>query len=55
MKISGIIRPYDITPDNSINSSQIANLKILYNKAGEEMESIQKPWGSKILESISPF
>ena len=27
--VTGVIRPYDITSDNSINSSQIANLKLL--------------------------
>ena len=53
--ISGIIRPYDISPENTVYSYQLANLKILYNKEGDEAEALEKPWGSKILESISPF
>lgn len=53
--ITGIIRPYDISPTNTVLSSQIANLKILYKKDGEESESLNKPWGSKLLESIWPF
>jgi flagellar L-ring protein precursor FlgH len=53
--ISGIIRPYDISPTNTVISSQIANLKVLYKKDGDDSQSLEKPWGSKILESIWPF
>ncbi len=53
--ISGVIRPYDITSDNSINSSQIANLKILYVKDGEEQDVLHVPWGTKILKALWPF
>jgi len=53
--ISGIIRPYDISPTNTVLSSQVANLKVLYKKEGDDSDSLQKPWGSKILESIWPF
>jgi flagellar L-ring protein precursor FlgH len=53
--ISGVIRPYDITPENTIYSHQLANLKIKYIKDGEEVDSLHKSWGSKILEYIWPF
>lgn len=53
--ISGVIRPYDITSDNSVSSSQIANLKIKYMKDGEEQSALHEPWGSKILKSLWPF
>jgi flagellar L-ring protein precursor FlgH len=55
IKISGVIRPYDITPDNTIKSSQMANLKVLYDKKGSEVDATQKPWGSELLEKISPY
>ena len=55
IKISGVIRPYDISPDNTVYSYQLANLKILYEKDGEEMDALSKPWGSQILETIWPF
>jgi flagellar L-ring protein precursor FlgH len=55
IKISGVIRPYDISPENTITSSQIANLKIFYEKDGEEMDSMSKSWGTKLIESIWPF
>jgi flagellar L-ring protein precursor FlgH len=53
--ISGIIRPYDISPDNTVLSSQIANLKILYFKDGEEVDALSKSWGTKLIEFIWPF
>ena len=53
--ISGVIRPYDITSDNSINSSQIANLKLLYDKEGVEADALETPWGLKLIRKIWPF
>lgn len=53
--ITGVIRPYDITSDNSINSSQIANLKLLYDKEGTESDILETPWGTKLLRAIWPF
>jgi len=53
--ITGVIRPYDISSDNSISSSQIANLKLLYKKDGVEADILQVPWGTKIIRAIWPF
>jgi len=53
--ISGIIRPYDISPENTVYSHQLANLKIKYKKDGEENEVNHKNWGTKIIETIWPF
>lgn len=53
--LTGIIRPYDISAENSISSNQIANLKILYNKDGEEADALNTPWGTKLLRKIWPF
>lgn len=55
ISISGIIRPYDISPENTVVSSQIANLKILYDKKGDDSDSLEKRWGTKFLETIWPF
>ena len=53
--ISGTIRPYDISPENTVYSYQLANLKILFDKSGDESDALEKPWGSEMIESISPF
>lgn len=55
IKVSGVIRPYDITPENTVESSQLANLKILYLKDGEDSEALKKGWGTRLIEAISPF
>lgn len=55
LTLTGVIRPYDITADNSIPSSQIANLKILYSKDGEEQNVMHVPWGLKIIQKFWPF
>jgi flagellar L-ring protein FlgH len=53
--VSGVIRPYDITSDNSINSAQVADLKLLYDKDGTESEILDTPWGLKLIRKIWPF
>ena len=53
--ISGIIRPYDIDPSNTIYSNQLANLKISYEKNGESQNALKKGWGTQLLENIWPF
>ncbi|MDD2895658.1 MAG: flagellar basal body L-ring protein FlgH [Aliarcobacter sp.] len=53
--VSGVIRPYDITSDNSINSSQIADLKLLYSKDGVESDILDTPWGLRFVRAIWPF
>jgi flagellar L-ring protein precursor FlgH len=55
MAISGMIRPYDITPENTIYSHQLANLKIKYSKAGDENDANHKSWGTRFFETIWPF
>jgi len=55
LMLTGVIRPYDITSDNAISSSQIANLKIMYRKDGEEQDVLHVPWGLSIIQKFWPF
>ncbi len=55
VQISGVIRPYDISQANQIDSKYIADAKILYKTQGEIERSTKKPWGSKLIKSIWPF
>lgn len=55
IQLSGVIRPYDIGQDNTIDSRYIADAKILYKTEGEVDRSTRKPWGSKFIEAIWPF
>ncbi len=55
VRITGVIRPYDIAQDNTIDSKYISDAKILYETEGDIRESTRKPWGSRMVESIWPF
>lgn len=55
IQISGVIRPYDISQSNQIDSKYIADAKIMYKTQGEINRSTEKPWGSKLMKSIWPF
>lgn len=55
IQISGVIRPYDIEQDNTIDSRYIADAKILYKTEGDVASSTKKPWGTRFFETIWPF
>ena len=55
IQLSGVIRPYDIGQDNTIDSRYIADDKILYKTEGDVARSTKKPWGVSILEAIWPY
>ncbi len=55
IRISGVIRPYDIDQTNTIDSKYIADAKISYVTQGEIDQNMKKPWGSRFIDSIWPF
>lgn len=55
IQLSGVIRPYDIGQDNTIDSRYIADAKILYKTEGDVATSTKKPWGTRFFEAIWPF
>jgi flagellar L-ring protein FlgH len=55
MTLTGIIRPRDISADNVIRSTYIADARIAYSGKGV-LDERQKPgWLSRILDAIWPF
>lgn len=55
IRISGVIRPYDIDRLNIINSKYIADAKIHYETEGDIKESTRQPWGTRLVNSVWPF
>ncbi len=55
IQLSGVIRPYDIGQDNTIDSRYIADARILYKTEGDVARSTKKPGGGSIFEAIWPY
>ena len=55
MVLSGLVRPVDISPDNSILSSHIADARIEYSGTGIIGDKQQPGWLARALDVIWPF
>jgi flagellar L-ring protein precursor FlgH len=55
VRVRGIIRPQDISQDNVVLSSRIADAEITYIGAGQVGDSVNQGWLSRGLRAISPF
>ncbi len=51
IRFSGIVRPVDIGPDNSIPSTKVADAKITYSGSGTLANSSEPGWVSKFFNS----
>lgn len=55
LTVSGVIRPQDVSSDNKINHTQIAEARISYGGRGS-ISAVQRPnWGQRTADAISPW
>lgn len=55
VSVAGVIRPQDITSDNSVESSQIAQARIVYSGRGQLSDKGKPRWGYEVIDALSPF
>lgn len=53
--IEGIVRPEDISNDNSVKLSKIAEARVSYGGRGAILDAQQERYGKQILNALSPF
>lgn len=52
---TGVIRPVDVSPDNTIPSSKVAQANVSYGSGGELATVAHEGWMSQTLDMIWPF
>ncbi|WP_084312203.1 flagellar basal body L-ring protein FlgH [Desulfobulbus elongatus] len=53
--LTGIVRPYDVTPDNTIDSGNILNAQITYTGKGALSDKQKPGWLMRIFDNTWPF
>ncbi|MGI9515710.1 MAG: flagellar basal body L-ring protein FlgH [Pirellulaceae bacterium] len=55
LSVSGVVRGYDIRADNSVQSSNVANLQIMYLGNGPESTFTNQGWLGRRVNKLWPF
>jgi flagellar L-ring protein FlgH len=53
--LTGVVRPQDVLPDNTIFSYNVADADIRYESEGPITDASRRGWLSKIFDKIMPF
>ncbi len=51
VRLTGLVRPVDVTPENTVFSSRVANAQIYYGGGGAVAEANEKGWMSRFFSS----
>ena len=55
IQVSGIVRPEDISPNNTVQSRRLANAQIAYRATGDMASAVRPGWGTNLLMKVWPF
>lgn len=53
--ISGVLRPSDIQPDNSVDSELMADARVEFTGRGDINDQVERGWLTQFLDFINPF
>ncbi len=53
--LSGVVRPIDIGPYNTIDSKSIAEMRLIYDGKGPESSYTNNGWFGRVLNTVWPF
>ena len=54
-RLSGICRADDITPDNTVLSTQLAGLTLSKQTKGEVHDGVKSGWLNGLIDKVNPF
>ena len=55
VQVAGLVRPADITPDNRVASTRLADARITYSGRGEIARAAREGWLQRFFNFVSPF
>lgn len=53
--VTGVVRPADITAENTIAYEQIAEARLLYGGRGDRTDLLKIPYGQQMMNNLFPF
>jgi flagellar L-ring protein precursor FlgH len=55
LTVTGVIRPQDVSADNSVRHDQIAEARVSYGGRGQ-ISVVQRPgFGQRVVDAVSPW
>jgi flagellar L-ring protein precursor FlgH len=53
--VSGVVRPADIRPDDTVASSRVADAQIEFTGRGDIADQQRKGWLARLIDNVNPF